>query len=684
MGAKPSSKGKARQPRRWWLRVLAGAAIIVVVLFAVALGIIATVDWSKYAATVQAAVKDATGRELVLGGSVKTGIFPPRLLIEDVAFGNARWGSRREMVKAKRVEVRTALLPLLAGSIRLKVDLVEADLLLETDAKGVGNWEFGEVAAKPASGGKGALPDVDLEWLRLTQATFQYRDGRTKKVRRIAVDEGLVREKGFSGREITLKLSVDGVPVTLAATTDAPVLPALVRGLPLGLTLEARTTGASMRAEGRMTLSGGAASGKMKLSAEIDDTQRLARVAGIGLPKLPPLKLAGEFDGRKNIYALRKFQWSAGKSSASGELAADMSGARPKISGMLASPFLDLTEILPGTGTGKVAAGNTGRVFPQEPLPLDALNAVDATVQLKVARFIVTRQFVAEQVSGEIALAGGRLRIDSLTAKAGGGDVRAAGQLDASRGKSAQFNLSLTGAGIELGRIAAALGHPDEVSGGLTEVKADLRGTGASVAALAGSLSGHARVVTRSARVKRGLVEQMGADVMVQILNAVNPARKTEPYTDVQCLVVNVPIQGGVVTIDRTVALETPQVGMSAAGTIHLGHETLDLSVRPNAKEGIGIGVGGLASLVKIRGTLAKPTVGIDAAGAAGAAAQVGIGMMTGGLSILAKGLYDKSTTDAPCETALRGPRSAAAAPAQAAKKEDKASSGGFFDRLFR
>ena len=203
MGAKPSPKGNARHPRRSWLRVLAGAAIIVVVLFAVALGIIATVDWSKYAATVQAAVKDATGRELVLGGSVKTGIFPPRLLIEDVAFGNASWGSRPEMVKAKRVEVRTALLPLLAGSIRLKVDLVEADLMLETDAKGVGNWEFGEVAAKPASGGKGALPDVDLEWLRLTQATFQYRDGRTKKVGRIAVDEGLVREKGFSGREIT-------------------------------------------------------------------------------------------------------------------------------------------------------------------------------------------------------------------------------------------------------------------------------------------------------------------------------------------------------------------------------------------------------------------------------------------------------------------------------------------------
>ena len=235
-----------------------------------------------------------------------------------------------------------------------------------------------------------------------------------------------------------------------------------------------------------------------------------------------------------------------------------------------------------------------------------------------------------------------------------------------------------------MGRIAAALGHPDEVSGGLTEVKADVRGTGTSVAALAGSLNGHVRLVTRSAQVKRGLVDQLGADAMVQLLNAVNPVHKTAPYTEVQCLVVNVPIQAGVVTIDRTVAAETPQVGVSAVGTIHLGNETLDLSVRPNAKEGIGIGMGGLASMVKIQGTPVKPTIGIDAAGAAGAAAQVGIGVMTGGLSILAKGLFDKATADAPCDTALRGPRSTAAAPAQPAKKADKSSSGGFFDRLFR
>lgn len=420
--------------------MLAGVAIALVVLFAVMLAIIATVDWSKHAATVQAAVKAATGRELVFGGSVKTGIFPPRLLVEDVAFGNAPWGSRRELVKAKRVEVRTALLPLLTGSIRLKVELVEPNLLLETSAKGVGNWELGEAAAKPASGGKGVLPDVDLEWLRLTQATIQYRDGRTRKVRRIVVDEGLVREKGFSGREITFKMNIDGVPVTLAATTDAAVLPAIIRGFPLGLTFEARTTGASMRAEGRMAFSGGAASGKIKLSAEIDDTLPLARAAGIGLPKLPTVKLAVEFEGKKSVYALRKLQLSAGKSSVSGELVTDLSGARPMVTGELAAPLLDLTEILPGNGTGKAAAaGSASREFSQEPLPFEALNAFDAEVQLKVARFVATRQFVAEQVSGQIVHAGGRLRLDHITARAGGGDVKVTAGLDASRGKSAQF-----------------------------------------------------------------------------------------------------------------------------------------------------------------------------------------------------------------------------------------------------
>jgi hypothetical protein len=123
------------------------------------------------------------------------------------------------------------------------------------------------------------------------------------------------------------------------------------------------------------------------------------------------------------------------------------------------------------------------------------------------------------------------------------------------------------------------------------------------------------------------------------------------------------------------------------AGKVDLGDETLDLSIRPQAKEGIGVSVGGLANLVKVQGTLANPEVGIDVTGAASTAAQIGIGVMTGGLSLLAKGLFDAATMEAPCKTALsRGTAPAASGNAvdQNASQPATGGVGGFFERLFK
>jgi hypothetical protein len=121
------------------------------------------------------------------------------------------------------------------------------------------------------------------------------------------------------------------------------------------------------------------------------------------------------------------------------------------------------------------------------------------------------------------------------------------------------------------------------------------------------------------------------------------------------------------------------------AGRVNLGSETIDLSIRPQAKGGIG--VGDLANLVKVKGTLANPSVGIDVAGAAGAAAQIGIGVMTGGLSILAKGLFDNATMEAPCKTALgRGaaPGASSTSADQGAEAPSAGGIGGLLDRLFK
>jgi hypothetical protein len=122
----------------------------------------------------------------------------------------------------------------------------------------------------------------------------------------------------------------------------------------------------------------------------------------------------------------------------------------------------------------------------------------------------------------------------------------------------------------------------------------------------------------------------------------------------VRCGIVRVPVQGGVVDIDRTIAMETSRAAMSASGTIDLRDEGLDLGVNLVGRQGPSLGAGSFSGLVRVRGTIAEPKVVADAAGVAGAAATVAGAVFTSGLSLLAQGLISQITADrSPCRTAL-------------------------------
>jgi hypothetical protein len=671
-----------------WLRIAIGAAAAVFVVLIGAFVALSTVDWSKHADLAIAEVKEATGRDLEIAGKIDVGLLPPRLIVDGVSFSNAPWGTRPGMAKAKRVEVRAALLPLLVGDVRLKIDIVEPDVFLETDAKGRGNWVIertGKKGARRAAPSESKGTPVDLSAVRFTNGVVQYRSGRTGKTRRLTFDEAYIRPAGLRGREILVKAKVDGLPVSLAAITDKPVIETLGGGDMLGVELQAKIADATVTAVGRVGFPVTGAYLALKVRAEIPESDALAKLAGERVPRLPPLKLEGEVKSERRVHAFERVKLAMGKSTLSGSGKADLSGARFKISADVAAPVIDLRELQAPAAKGRAdTARATGRIFSNERLPLSLLNAFDAEVNLKVDRLVMPPALLFEAVRGRIALNRGKLETRSVAMRMGGGDVTLAGTLDASDAKRAQFGMNVAGSKIELGKMMAELGQGDIITGGETELKADLRSTGASPAALASALDGQVRIVMGPARTRNRMLDR--ADVVTQVLNAVNPSRKTDPYTQVQCAVINVPVHGGVITVDRTVAMETSHVGIAMAGTVNLTSETLDLSIRPQAKEGIGVGVGSLANLVKVQGTLANPEVGVDVAGAAGAAAQIGIGVITGGLSLLAKGLFDKATMEAPCKTALgRGGGTASGTSGdQGAEQPATGGVGGFFERLFK
>src|SRR5271167_5035323 len=155
-----------------------------------------------------------------------------------------------------------------------------------------------------------------------------------------------------------------------------------------------------------------------------------------------------------------------------------------------------------------------------------------------------------------------------------------------------------------------------------------------------------------------------------RLLEAVNPFRTVDATTELRCAVIRLPLKDGVALIDRSIAAETSKFGATASGTLDFRNETLDLSVKPQVRQGISIAVPQVAQLVHFRGSLSSPSVGIDATASAETVARLGAAVYTGGLSILGESLFAKATGDpaAPCQIALgRG----SAANAAAAKPAD-------------
>jgi AsmA protein len=161
-----------------YLSIAVGAVIALIALALLAVRLF--VDPNDYKPRIAAAVKNATGRELVLQGAIKLSVFPwIALELGPASLGNPPGFSEEPFVSFQHASVRVKLLPLL--SKRLEVGRVEVDgldLKLLKNAEGKGNWEgFGRsqesapTAAQPKSGG-GELQGI--EGVKITNARVSY------------------------------------------------------------------------------------------------------------------------------------------------------------------------------------------------------------------------------------------------------------------------------------------------------------------------------------------------------------------------------------------------------------------------------------------------------------------------------------------------------------------------------
>jgi uncharacterized protein involved in outer membrane biogenesis len=430
----------------------------------------------------------------------------------------------------------------------------------------------------------------------------------------------------------------------------------------------ATTDGATATAKGSIDWSAALPALDLALKAELKHSAGVAKLAGTPLDLPMPATLTAKFTSGRGEQVADPLKLTLGKSTVEGRASLKTNGARPFLSAKLSSPEIDL-----GQANGAKREPRSGRVFSDAPFPLEALQRFDADAELAVGRLVLRNKLPLEALKARAVLKAGRLELQPVTATVGGGPVSGRLVLDASRSKAPTLALALDGKGISMERIAAATGHAGSVTGGATDLAIHLDGPGESLARFVGGANGEVRIVMGPARAS-GAGLDAGGGAITSILDKANPFRRTDPYTDLRCTVVRLPVRDGIATSQRTIAYETSKVNMVMAGTINLRTEALDLAVRPTVKEGIGIGAGALSELVRVTGTLSDPSIGIDTLGSARAPLSVGGAILTGGLSLLGEAAFSKVTADQhPCQTALAGGTPAKTpAPEPKPKKEEE------------
>lgn len=677
-----------RIPR--WLKITLVAAVgLFVAAVAGLVVLVHTIDLGRYAKLATDEVKAATGRELRIRGKLDIRLFPRLTLVaEDVSFANAPWGSRPDMARAKRVEGSVALLPLLRKEVEVtRLVLVEPDVLLESDAKGVGNWVFKPSApAKPDAPGESGGVEFDLLSVSIDRGQLTWRNGARKESLRLAIQR-LRLDRKTLGDELNVDLAAAfrDQPFTLKGSMGL-IRRLLAKDSAWPVDLAFATAGATATVKGTADFSGKLPTLDGSAKAELKDTVGLAKLAGGPLALPVPLTLSAKGKASRDEYLVEPLQAAFGKSSIEGRVAVKTGGARPVATASLKSPLLDLASL--GARNGKAGAGGkggNGRLFSDTQFPLEALRTFDGNADAAIDRLVLPNGLPLEKVQVKASLKDGRLDVHPLQALVGGGTVAGRATLDAARAKAATLALNVEGKGISGEKLAAAMGHAGTVSGGSTDLALGLAGPGESVARFMGGANGEIRATMGPARTS-GAALDFGGDFLTKVADLANPSRRTEKYNEISCVVVRLPVRDGIATAHRSIALETQRVNMVAAGTINFRDETLDLALRPTVNEGLGIGVANLAELVRITGTLSNPSVGIDTLGSARAALSVGGAIMTGGLSLLGEMALKKGTADPhPCQTAAAGGTAPKAAQQEAKpRQEDDGGVLGSIRRLFK
>ena len=653
---------------RWkWILGISVAVIIAVIITAYIIA--SSYDFNKFKPQITELAKQYTGRNLALEGDIELGLsLFPTLVVNDVTFQNASWGTRPQMAQVKRLEVQIAVLPILRGDIHISRLIVEnLEILIEIDKSGKSNLEFDVPQKSEPKAVEDKAVDGKHDFLKFKELQVQggavtYADHQSGRTESISI-EYLKFEAAEIGAPVNIDLKFTHNKTPWQITGDLGQLSGILNPeeqWPLNLTLTA--IGSTISIAGHITNIMEVKGIDLKLAAKGPDLANFQQITGEPIPIKGPFDVAGHLTAA----TLENFKISdiailLGENRISGEIELNQKSPRPQINAIFNSKKLDLRPFIKqDSGGGKTEEKNkkietkSDKVFSAEPLDLNALQQIDAAVRFHADQ-ILTHRIALDKFQIDLNLKNGRLIIKPLTTKIGGGDLSSSLDLLA-KGNHANLTTKITAKKIDFGKMLKELQITQELDGVL-DLNINLKGQGKSVAALMAGLNGDVVAILGEGQMPIEYLNIVGADITTSLLKMVNPFEKKIDRAQINCAVCDFNIKDGLVKSD-VIIIDDPEKTLLSAGTVNLKTEGLDFGIYTKPKKGLGtketgkvsVSLSAITKPFKLGGTLANPSLEISPERAA---KTVGSALMgPGGLASLFVSV--SSGKENPCAEALK------------------------------
>ena len=402
--------------------------------------------------------------------------------------------------------------------------------------------------------------------------------------------------------------------------------------------MEIRIGEYSFAADGTLSTEPNSNRSDLRFSASGPELKQLGLPFDLDILPAKPFSISGELNGIPTGFAVEEFFATVGDNKIDGRFTADLRD-KPEVIGFLSSSYLDLREkLLPADAEAADANGEKSEfLFSNEPLDLEWLRAANVDVTIKTERLMISQGDLQDFHVG-LKLWDGALVIDPISFRESEGSVYGSVHLGPSNGSYALAVL-LNAENAHLGLLASE--DQDRATLPPFGGQLELTGVGNSLHELMTSSNGKLSFNQGAGRIQDLVTSRFFGDLFLQVIRTLNPLRTAEGHTTLECGIYGVDVKDGVATIEN-LAIQTDKITFVIKGTVNFGTEHLSLSVQAKPREGLGISIGGVAnSFLKLGGTLQSPRLQIDPTASVTA---TGAAVATGGLSLIAKGLWDRVT----------------------------------------